>query len=217
MKVILILSGGMDSTTLLYDMLNSGHEVKCLSIDYGQRHRKELDGAKQICKDIGLDHRIADLSGIKQFLKGSSQTDDTINVPEGHYEEESMKLTVVPNRNMIMLSIACAWAISEKYDAVAYGCHAGDHAIYPDCREEFTDIMARAFHLCDWHKVMLYRPYVSYSKGKIACIGKELNVPYGKTWTCYVGGDKPCGKCGCCNERREAFEFANMKDPLLSN
>lgn len=206
----------MDSTTLLFDLLNQGNEIKCLSIDYGQRHKKEIQCAKKVCDDLGVEHKVANLSDIKQFLKGSSQTDNAVNVPEGHYAEESMKLTVVPNRNMIMLSIACAWAISESYDAIAYAAHSGDHTIYPDCRQEFTDIMEQAFQLCDWKQIKLLRPYVKLTKGQIAQIGKELGVPYEDTWTCYKGEEKPCGKCGCCNERKEAFEIAGYPDPLLS-
>src|SRR5687768_4585973 len=135
-KAIVIVSGGMDSAVLVYDYKRH-YEVKALSVDYGQRHRKELIFARRLCGDLGIEHRTANLRDLSQFLKGSSQTDPDVEVPLGHYEEESMKLTVVPNRNMIMLSVAVAWAISEGSKIVAYGAHAGDHAIYPDCRPSF--------------------------------------------------------------------------------
>lgn len=215
MKSILIYSGGMDSTVLLYYLLARGDDVKCLSVDYGQRHRKELGCAKQVCAKLGVEHRVADLSALRPFLAGSSQTDDSVPVPHGHYAAENMKLTVVPNRNMMMLSVATAWAVSDKAGAVAYGCHAGDHAIYPDCRPEFTDAMERAMLLCDFAPVRLDRPFVHIHKGQICKLGASLGVPFELTWTCYEGGEKPCGKCGSCAERREAFAFAGALDPLL--
>jgi len=215
MKTVLIYSGGMDSTVLLYDLLfNRGHEVKCLSINYGQRHSVELEHAKAICQELGVEHRIADLTSLKEFLKGSSQTDDSVEVPEGHYAEESMKLTIVPNRNMLMLAVAAAWAISIKADAIAYAPHAGDHAIYPDCRPEFTEALSQAIALADWHKVELIRPFIGMTKGEVAKLGVTLNVPFEKTWSCYKGGEVHCGKCGTCVERKEALAEAG-NDPTV--
>src|SRR5687767_1696679 len=141
MKTVAIFSGGLDSTVLLYDLVAAGDQVLALSIDYGQRHRKELDHARAIAAGLGLEHRIADLRGITPLLGGSSQTSDHVPVPYGHYAEETMKLTVVPNRNMIMLAVAGGWAIAEKADRLAYGAHSGDHTIYPDCRPEFAAAM----------------------------------------------------------------------------
>ena len=187
MKTVLIYSGGLDSTVLLYDLLAAGHSVRALSINYGQRHQKELQAASCICQQLGIEHRVADISGIAPLLKGSSLTDDTIDVPEGHYEAESMKATVVPNRNMIMLSIAAGWAISEKADTVSYAAHSGDHAIYPDCREKFTDALDTAIQLADWHEVSLYRPFIGKSKADIVKLGSTLKVPFEKTWSCYKG------------------------------
>lgn len=213
MKTILIYSGGLDSTVLLFKLLREGHEVRALGIDYGQRHRKELDAATRICKGAGVDYQIADLIGIRPFLAGSSQTDDAVVVPHGHYEEESMKLTVVPNRNMIMLSVAVAYAISTKSHSVSYAAHGGDHAIYPDCREEFASALNTAALLADWHQVRIDRPFVRESKASIVALGQRLCVPFAEAWSCYEGGAVHCGKCGTCVERREAFQLAGITDP----
>lgn len=215
LKTTLILSGGMDSTTLLYHLLDHGHAVECVGIDYGQRHKKELKCAAQVCAELGLWFEVIDLSGVGKLLTGSSQTDPTVPVPEGHYAAENMKLTVVPNRNMFMLAAAGAVAISRKSDVLAYGAHSGDHTIYPDCRPDFVDAMNKSFQLCDWHHLELEAPFLHMDKGDICKIGVSLKVPYEKTWTCYVGGDVPCGKCGACQERAEAFAKAGVPDPLL--
>lgn len=214
MQTVLILSGGMDSATLLYYLLRRGDAVKTLSINYGQRHVRELEAAAAIAAEAGVEHRIADLRAINPLLGSNSLSSRQIDVPHGHYAEESMKLTVVPNRNMILLSVALAWAISLKYDAVAYGAHSGDHAIYPDCRPEFADAMAEAARLCDWHEVKLLRPLVHLDKGEIAKLGHDLGVPFEKTWTCYEGGEVHCGKCGACRERLEAFSSQGLVDPV---
>lgn len=212
MKTIVILSGGLDSTVLLYNAIRNSEHVRALSIDYGQRHRIELERAKQICELNNIEHRIADLSGIKPLLAGSSQTSDT-PVPHGHYAAESMKLTVVPNRNMILIAVAAAWAISTKSDVIEYGAHAGDHAIYPDCRPEFADGMAELVQKADWHPVMLARPFIEMNKADIVKRGAALNVPFALTYSCYEGKPVHCGKCGTCVERREAFQLAGVKDP----
>lgn len=188
-------------------------EMKCLSVDYGQRHQKELWSAKRICKLLDVQHEIISLGDVSMILAGSSQTSDEIPVPEGHYTEESMKATVVPNRNMILLSLATAWAVSSKSDYVVYAAHAGDHAIYPDCREFFANTMATAIANCDWHKVELLRPFIGKTKADIVKLGSELRVPFELTWSCYKGGEKHCGKCGTCVERREAVLLAGVNDP----
>jgi len=210
-STILIYSGGLDSTVLLYRLLASGRTVKALSIDYGQRHRKELISAARFCERLGIEQRIADLSSIAPLLAGSSQTSE-IDVPDGHYAEESMKVTVVPNRNMIMLSLAIGWAVSLKYDSVAYAAHAGDHAIYPDCRPEFVDAMIAAAAVANWHPVAIDRPFMDLSKADIVQAGHRLRVPLEETWSCYKGHDVHCGRCGTCVERREAFELAGVPD-----
>jgi 7-cyano-7-deazaguanine synthase len=215
MKSIVIHSGGLDSTVLLCALLHDGREVQALSIDYGQRHRRELNAAGRICKELKVRHQVADLSGLRPLLGGSSQTDNSVAVPTGHYAEENMKLTVVPNRNAILLSTAVAWAISLKYDSVAYAAHAGDHAIYPDCREEFCAPFAEAMRNADWHKVELERPFLQWTKGDIAAEGMRLGAPLGLTYSCYTGNVVHCGKCGTCTERRMAFIEAGAVDPTV--
>lgn len=211
-QVVVVFSGGMDSATLLYFYLKSAWGVAAVSFDYGQRHRKELEAAGRICHMLNVEHRVVDLSSVKPLLAGSSQTDD-IEVPEGHYADENMKKTVVPNRNMVMLAVAGAWAISRKADVLAYGAHAGDHTIYPDCRPSFVVPLSHAFQNADWHKLYLDAPFLGFSKGQIAHLGYHLGVPFNITWTCYKGLDLHCGKCGACTERREAFAEAGIPDP----
>lgn len=213
MKTILIYSGGMDSTVLLYHLRAEGQSVAALSIDYGQRHRRELDCAAAICARLGVEHRVADLRGLTPLLTGSSLTDPSVPVPHGHYEEATMKATVVPNRNMLLLATAAAWAIALKADTVAYAAHSGDHAIYPDCREEFAEAMDRAIGLADWHAVHLQRPFVGLTKADLVRRGAALAVPFADTWSCYEGGAEHCGRCGTCIERREAFHLAGVPDP----
>lgn len=213
MKTILILSGGLDSTVLLYKLKAEGRDVKALSINYGQRHSKELEFAKKTCAKLGVEHQIVDLSSLKPLLGGSSQTDANVVVPDGHYAAENMKLTVVPNRNSIMLNVAAAWAISEKADTIAYGAHAGDHQIYPDCREEFVDALNKTLALADWHVVQIERPFIHISKTDVVKLGSKLNVPFVETWSCYKGGEISCGTCGTCYERRESFIEAGVVDP----
>ena len=213
MKAVVLFSGGLDSTVLVYHLLNKGADLKLLSIDYGQRHEKELKSSSEIAEFLGLEHEILRLPMLNNLLGGSALTDPSILLPEGHYAEDSMKATVVPNRNMILLSLAAGHAISLQFDTVAYAAHAGDHTIYPDCRPEFATAMDQALKLCDWNTVSLYRPFVQLSKHDLVRKGKELGVPFEKTWSCYAGNDKHCGKCGTCVERKEAFELVGLLDP----
>jgi len=213
MKIVVVFSGGMDSTVLLHHLLHEGHEVKALSVNYGQRHGRELDAARGLCKLLSIEHREVDLSSIAPLLSASALTNTTSTIPEGHYQDDSMRITVVPNRNMILLSVAASWAINEKFDAIAYGAHHGDHAIYPDCREEFVTPLAEAIRRADWHEVSLLRPFIGWTKTDICRRGAELNVPFELTWSCYNGGELHCGRCGTCTERREAFALAGVSDP----
>lgn len=213
MKSVIIYSGGLDSTVLLYQLRDAGHELHALSIDYGQRHRCELATAEAICRACGVPHATADLSAIQPLLAGSSLTSPEIEVVEGHYTEDSMKSTVVPNRNMIFLALATGHALSIGAQQVAYAAHSGDHAVYPDCRNAFADAMAAAMALADWNTVELSRPFVDWTKADIVRHGHELGVPFGQTWSCYKGHELHCGRCGTCIERREAFDLACVEDP----
>ncbi len=214
MKTTIIYSGGLDSTVLLYHLLNQGHQVQALTVAYGQRHFVEMKHAAKICRNLCVEWRLADLRPIQGLIGTSSQTNTAIPVPHGHYAEESMKATVVPNRNMIMLAVAGGWAIATKCDFIAYGAHAGDHAIYPDCRDEFVNPLEQALLNADWHKVQILRPFIGKTKANIVEIGAALGVPFEDTWSCYEGeGKEHCGKCGTCVERREAFQIAEVADP----
>ena len=213
MKTVIIYSGGMDSTVLLYKLLAENHTVKALSVNYGQRHQKEIDCACSITRNLGIEHEVADLTGISSLLAANCLTSHDMPVPEGHYAEESMKQTVVPNRNMIMLSVAAGWAIANKFDSVSYAAHGGDHAIYPDCREVFAEALDKTLQLADWHKLSLHRPFVGLTKADIVKLGAELDVPFERTWSCYRGEELHCGLCGTCLERREAFNLAGVTDP----
>ncbi|TVS09765.1 MAG: 7-cyano-7-deazaguanine synthase QueC [Planctomycetaceae bacterium] len=213
MKTVLVYSGGLDSTVLMHQLMADGDQVLALSVDYGQRHRVELQYAQRSAERLGVQWRLADLSSVGQLLGGSSLTSPEIAVPHGHYAQQSMKQTVVANRNMIMLSVAAGWAISQRADRVAYAAHTGDHAIYPDCRPEFAEAVDRAIRLADWHEVYLYCPFVRLTKSQIVARGAELGVDFVRTWSCYEGGVIHCGRCGTCFERREAFLEAGVADP----
>ena len=212
-KVVVIYSGGMDSFTLLNEQVLLGKKVYALSFNYGQKHAKELHFAQKVCDDLGLPHKIVDITAIHQLLLGSSLTDD-IEIPEGHYEEQSMKSTVVPNRNMIMLSLAIAYAVSIKAEAVYYGAHGGDHAIYPDCRPEFIEKMDAVSKVANYESVDVLAPFQRIDKTDILRKGLDKGLDYSKTWTCYNGRERACGKCGACQERLEAFQLNGLVDPL---
>ena len=212
-RLIVVYSGGMDSFTLINHAIKEGHEVSAVSFDYGQRHKKELEFALNFCSSKGLNHKLIDISNIRTLLKGSSLTDN-LEVPEGHYEEEAMKNTVVPNRNMIMISLSIAYAISTGSREVWYGAHYGDHSIYPDCRPAFVEAMNSVALLADYEPVSVKAPFINLSKGKILSKGIEMGLDYSQSWTCYKGEDKACGKCGACVERLEAFEENGQRDPI---
>lgn len=213
-RTVVLLSGGMDSSTLLYWCVKKKKmDVHALTIHYGQRHSKEIESAKKIAQSLGVPWMEFEIKNLASILPGSSQTDPSVPVPHGYYTEETMKKTVVPNRNMIFLSVATAFAIAHDMDGVAFAAHAGDHAIYPDCRPVFANLMARAIRVADWKKVRLWRPFVNLTKADIVKIGYELGVPFAWTWSCYEGKQLHCGKCGTCVERKEAFQLAGVPDP----
>lgn len=214
-KTLIVFSGGLDSTTLLYHLRAEGKEVHALSVNYGQRHRIELTCAEKMCSDLGVPWDLIDLSAVAPLLGSSALTDRSVPVPEGHYAKETMKQTVVPNRNMILIALATARAIAVGAEDVAYAAHHGDHAIYPDCRTEFAEAMDRALQLADWSKLRLHRPFVKLSKSDIVRLGANLGVPFENTWSCYKGEGVHCGRCGTCIERREAFFLADVEDPTI--
>ena len=218
MKAVAIMSGGMDSETLAYYLKQKYEDLHLVSFDYGQRHKKELECAVIQADILKAKHEIIDISGIRPLLKGSALT-DAIDVPEGHYEEESMSQTVVPNRNAIMLSIAWGLACSNRADVLACGVHSGDHHIYPDCRPYFIQNLNESLRIgtMDHRKenLELIAPFINYDKTWIAAKGKELGVPFQYTWTCYKGLEKHCGKCGACVERKEAFRDSGGNDPTI--
>lgn len=217
MRAVAIVSGGLDSSTLAYKLRSEGHELTILSIDYGQRHRRELEAAQAVASRLDASWVLLNLdkAGIGQVLGSSALTDMTVEVPDGHYAAENMRTTVVPNRNAIFLAVAYAKAAAEGAGIVATAVHAGDHAIYPDCRPEFIAAFAAMENeaLEGFADIELQAPFVHKSKADIVRLGADLGVPFELTWSCYKGGDTHCGACGTCFERREAFEVAGIADP----
>ena len=213
MKVVVSVSGGMDSVTMLYRLVADGHEVKAISYNYGQRHFRELEAAKASCSKLGVEHSVIDITSITKFISNSALTGD-IEMPEGHYSQDNMSLTVVPSRNTIMLSIANGYAVNLDYDAEAAAVHSGDHAIYPDCRPEFVEALEKLFAVNNYKAIKILTPYLDSSKVGILRDGLSLGVDYANTWTCYAGGEEPCGKCGSCVERTLAFVANDAVDPL---
>jgi 7-cyano-7-deazaguanine synthase len=207
---IIILSGGMDSVTMLYDYAE--RIAVALSFDYGSNHnRKELPMAAYHCEKLGIEHIIIPLEFIKQYFH-SSLLSGAKDIPEGRYDDVTMRSTVVPFRNGIMLSVAAGMAEDRGLSRILMANHSGDHAIYPDCRPAFVDAMAGAVREGTYNGAELFTPYTRWTKTDIARRGKELGIDYGKTWSCYKGGEKHCGKCGTCVERREALRDAGITD-----
>jgi len=210
-RAVVVYSGGLDSTVLLYKAIDMGYSVLPIGFNYGQKHSKELFCAKDICRSLGLNYKMVNLS----HLLKSALTDPNQKIPDGHYEDENMKKTVVPNRNAIMISIAYGYAISKGAEVVFYGAHAGDHSIYPDCRPEFFEALKIALKLGNYSPPRLEAPFIEMRKEKIVELGDCLKVPLYKTWSCYKGRKEHCGTCGTCIERKEAFELARVQDPTI--
>lgn len=210
-KSLIILSGGMDSVTLLYD--KKDEIAVAVTFDYGSNHNKrEEEFAKYHCNELGIEHIIIPLTFIHDYFK-SSLLEGASAIPDGHYEDETMKSTVVPFRNGIMLSVACGLAESRELEKVLIANHFGDHAIYPDCRKGFIDAMSEAMKCGTYKGITIDAPYTTITKTDIAKIGKSLGIDYSKTYSCYKGSEKHCGKCGTCVERKEALRDAGIEDP----
>ncbi len=210
---VIIVSGGMDSITLLYD--KKDNIALGISFDYGSNHnQREIPFAEMHCKRLGIKHIIIDLGFMSKYLK-SSLFEGADAIPEGHYADDNMKSTVVPFRNGIMLSIAAGVAESNGLKNVLMANHAGDHTIYPDCRLEFVNAMDIATFAGTYVGVHIVAPYTSITKTDIAKIGKLMGLDYAKTWSCYKGGIVHCGKCGTCVERREALRDAGIEDTTI--
>lgn len=208
---LIVLSGGMDSVTLLYE--KKDNIALAISFDYGANHNaKEIPFAQLHCKKLGIKHLIIPLAFVHDYFK-SSLLEGADAIPEGHYSDENMKSTVVPFRNGIMLAIACGIAESNGLKKVLIANHFGDHSIYPDCRKGFIDAMSMAMQQGTYEGITIDAPYTTISKTDVARHGKALGIDYGQTWSCYKGGEKHCGKCGTCVERKEAMRDAGIDDP----
>ena len=210
---VLILSGGIDSTTLLYD--EQERIALAISFDYGSKHNgREIPLAQWHCSQLGIKHVTIPLDFMTRYFR-SSLLEGGEEIPEGHYADENMKSTVVPFRNGIMLSIAVGIAESNGLQYVMMANHGGDHTIYPDCRPEFVRAFGQAAQAGTFVGVGLRAPYTDWTKTDIVRRGAALGIDYGKTWSCYKGGDRHCGRCGTCVERREAFSEAGIADPTV--
>jgi len=215
-NAIVLLSGGVDSSTLLYQLAYEDYDVTALSVDYGQRHVRELAAAEAVAHRAGvpLMHTAVGRALAPLFaMANSSQVGRQVAVPFGHYAAETMKATIVPNRNMLLLSIAGALAEAIDARVIAYAAHAGDHPIYPDCRPEFYASLNEAFGHATEGRVALVAPFGRITKADIVARAHVLRVPLALTYSCYMGGEQHCGRCGTCVERREAFQLAGVDDP----
>lgn len=213
MKTTVLLSGGMDSVTALYHAGAEHKVTDALSFDYGSKHNHcEIPFARHHAEKLGVRHTVIALPFMTEHF-ASDLLQSGRDIPDGHYAEESMKRTVVPFRNGILLSIAAGFAESCGAEALVIAAHAGDHAIYPDCREPFMQAMSDAIRLGTYADVKVLRPFIAMTKSEIAARGAALGVDFAQTWSCYKGGELHCGTCGTCVERREAFLLAGLDDP----
>lgn len=212
-RSVVLLSGGMDSVTALYHAHETGPVDAALSFDYGAKHNsRELPEAAWHAERLGVRHVVIPLEFMARHFSSSLLLGGG-DIPKGHYEEDSMRQTVVPFRNGIMLSVAAGFAESVGAGELVIAAHSGDHAVYPDCREEFMSAMASALRLGTYAGVTLSRPFITMNKAGIAARGASLGVDFARTWSCYVGAERHCGECGTCVERREAFLDAGLVDP----
>lgn len=221
-KIIPIVSGGLDSTTMLFFLAANGYKIEeVLTFNYAQKHKVETKYAKKVIarfseQNYDVSHKVVDISNIGEMISQGALTGDA-ELPKQVYDVETQKITVVPNRNMIFLSIAAARAITLKIGNIGYAAHASDYSVYPDCRPEFIEAIDKALLLGNlWDPVHLIAPFKHLSKTEIVKLGLEINVPFELTWSCYLGGDRPCLECGTCLERTESFHNNNVVDPALT-
>lgn len=216
MNTLVVCSGGLDSVSLAHKCAGEGYLAALVTFDYGQRHVREIGFAREAAARLSVPFHLIDIGPIGAVLTGSALTDD-VAVPDGHYAEDTMKATVVPNRNAIMLTVAFGLAAAQGMDAVALAVHGGDHFIYPDCRPDFIDAfrLMQARALDGYASVDLHAPFVDRTKADIVREGARFGTPFERTWSCYKGGETHCGRCGTCVERREAFHLADVADPTL--
>ncbi|QYM79030.1 7-cyano-7-deazaguanine synthase QueC [Horticoccus luteus] len=215
MNVVVLCSGGMDSVTALYWAAREHRVAAALSFNYGAKHNaREIPFAAEHAARLGVRHEVIALDFINQLF-ASDLLQSGGEIPDGHYAAANMQQTVVPFRNAILLSIACGFAESSGAEGVAIAAHGGDHAIYPDCREDFMRAMSDTMRLGTYAAVALLRPFIAMTKAEIAVTGAKLGVDFARTWSCYKGGELHCGRCGTCVERREAFALAGLADPTV--
>lgn len=216
-KAIAIVSGGLDSVTLAHLLSAQGYQLQILSFDYGQKHCKELEFARDCANRLNASFNIVDLTSLTPLIGGNALTDAQISVPHGHYAEPTMAITVVPNRNAIFLSLAYGAAVAQRAQLVGFGGHSGDHFIYPDCRPAFVEafelMQKKAIEGFGDPELKLYTPFLKTDKSGIVKQGAKIGVPFERTWSCYEGGALHCGQCGTCVERREAFQKSGIADP----
>ncbi|MFF5624554.1 7-cyano-7-deazaguanine synthase QueC [Microbacterium sp. NPDC012755] len=214
-RVAILLSGGLDSTTALAVAAREHEPALTISVDYGQRHVRELAAARAVSERYGVPHVVIDLRSWGRSLRGSALTDESIAVPHGDYDAENMAVTVVPNRNATFLMAAVGIAQANDVAEVWTAVHSGDHALYADCRPEFIVSASQTAHLGTDGAVTIRAPFVSMSKADIVSMGSSLGAPFELTWSCYEGGDEHCGECGTCAERRASFILAGVEDPTV--
>jgi len=216
-KTVIVLSGGIDSSTLCYKYKREFFDVYSLTIIYGQKHIIEVNSAKNIAETLGISHKVVDLSSLKHLLSGSALTDTDVNVPKVPEKAkyfDSLKVTIVPNRNAIFLSMAVGYAQSIGANSVCFGAHHSDRGVYPDCRKEFVETFEIAERLAnDNPDLKVEAPFINMDKSEIVKLGNELGVPFELTWTCYEGNRIHCGTCSACRERKRAFLESRINDP----
>lgn len=230
-RAVLIVSGGMDSCVLAYYYAAAGFDLHLLSFDYGQKHVKELAYAEKYIarlrgrfglqeNSLEIQHDVIELP-ISRLLTDSDSAliNKNVQMPHGHYTDDSMKATVVPFRNPNMLLQAATLAWGDHASVIAYAAHQGDYAQYPDCREEFVDAFNKMLSTAMTGRTLhVESPFMHFTKAQITRLGASLDVPFDLTWSCYEGGyegldDRHCGRCGTCTERYEAFKLAGVPDP----